>query len=125
MHGDAERKGNRRCAGERLNMKKALICAASVLTAMLGGCGPAPDMRMYEQKAGAKEVQIQDNPRIKVTRVGVFKDDVAYNDRRGVYVIQDTTTGREYIGVSGIGISELGSHTTMAGKVAVTHQDER
>ena len=35
---DAEREGNRRCAGERLNMRKALIGAASVLTVGLAGC---------------------------------------------------------------------------------------
>ena len=59
--------------------------------------------------------------RISVTRVGVFRDDTAYNSRRSVYVIIDNKTGKEYIGVSGVGISETGSHST--GKSTIT--DER
>lgn len=39
MSDSAQREGNRRCAGERLNMRKALIGAASVLTVGLAGCG--------------------------------------------------------------------------------------
>jgi hypothetical protein len=48
--------------------------------------------------------------RFKVTRVGKFADDLAYGDQRGIYVLVDTKTGQEYVGISGIGISELGSH---------------
>lgn len=50
-----------------------------------------------------------------------FFDDDAYSQVRSVYVLKDKTTGKEYIGVSGIGISERGSHTS--GKSAI--QDER
>lgn len=62
-----------------------------------------------------------DDQRVEVTRVGVFKDEIAYNDVRGVYVIRDKKTGREFIGVSGVGIAETGSH--MAGKTIIA--DER
>ena len=48
--------------------------------------------------------------RIKVERIGVVHDDLAYNDERGIYIIKDDKTGVEYIGVSGIGISEAGSY---------------
>lgn len=61
------------------------------------------------------------NPRITVTRVGIFNDELAYSNKRGIYIIKDTTTGKEYVGVSGIGISELGMHRT--GKTQT--QDER
>lgn len=59
--------------------------------------------------------------RISITRVGVIKDDLAYGERRGLYIIKDNQTGVEYIGVSGIGISEIGSH--LGGKVI--SRDER
>lgn len=59
--------------------------------------------------------------RISVTRIGVINDSLAYNERRGIYIIMDTKTGKEYVGVSGIGISDLGSHST--GKASIT--DER
>lgn len=48
--------------------------------------------------------------RISVNRIGIFEDSVAYRSKRGIYLITDTKTGTEYIGVSGIGISELGTH---------------
>lgn len=59
--------------------------------------------------------------RFSVTRVGVFADDVAYGDRRGIYLIEDLETGQRFVGVSGVGVSELGRHS--AGKTAV--RDER
>ena len=50
-----------------------------------------------------------------------FFDDDAYSQVRSVYVLKDKTTGKEYIGISGIGISERGSH--ISGKSTI--QDER
>lgn len=50
-----------------------------------------------------------------------FYDESAYGNVRGVYILKDRATGKEYIGVSGIGISERGSHS--AGKTTVS--DER
>lgn len=60
--------------------------------------------------------------RVTVTRIGVFEDNLAYNERRGIYLIKDNQTGQEYVGVSGVGISEIGEHT--CGKNC-TEQDER
>ena len=102
-------------------MRKALIGAASVLTVGLAGCGPDPDMPMRQQSAAANAVALQEQQRIQVTRIGVFLDDLAYNSRRGVYAITDTKTGKQYIGISGIGIQEVGSH--IVGKASVS--DER
>ena len=65
------------------------------------------------------------NSRVTVERIAVIEDNIAYNARRGVYIIRDTETGKEYIGVSGIGISETSAHTQQAGKTRVTKQDER
>ena len=58
---------------------------------------------------------------VSVTRIGVFADDLAYDGKRGIYLIRDERTGIEYIGLSGVGISERGSHEQ--GKQQV--QDER
>ena len=62
------------------------------------------DMEMNE-KVISEQYQ-----RFEVTRENVFRDDLAYENKRGIYIILDKETGKEYIGVIGIGISELGSH---------------
>lgn len=49
-------------------------------------------------------------PRFVLVRVTEFHDDFAYNHRRAAYVITDKKTGKEYVGVSGIGIAELSGH---------------
>lgn len=93
-----------------------------VLCLLLAGCGPDPDMTMSEkQRRYAQDVPVSDAPRVKVTRIGVFRDDLAYGNKRGVYVITDTATGKEYIGISGVGISETGDHQVGKGRNA----DER
>jgi hypothetical protein len=51
----------------------------------------------------------------------VIEDDLAYRERRGLYVIVDQKTGKEFIGISGIGITEVGVH--QEGKASVS--DER
>ena len=91
---------------------RALALAAVSL--LIVGCSPEPDTPMAK-------VAPQDASRFSIERVGVIRDDLAYNDRRGIYVIIDRKTGCEYVGVSGVGISELGSH--QAGKTYVS--DER
>jgi secreted trypsin-like serine protease len=98
-------------------MNKFLMVIVAVV--VLAGCGPDPDMVMQTQSAN--QTNVQTSGRVTVTRIGVFRDDAAYNSTRGIYIITDTNTGQEYIGVSGIGISEMGSHS--AGKARVT--DER
>ena len=50
-----------------------------------------------------------------------FYDEDAYGKTRSIYIIKDKVTGKEYIGVSGIGISERGSHTFGKSKLS----DER
>jgi hypothetical protein len=60
--------------------------------------------------------------RFVLSRVQIVKDGLAYGGERGVYVLTDAETGREYIGVSGIGITEIGRHNCGKG---CTKQDER
>ena len=64
-------------------------------------------------------------PCFKVDRVAVIYDDLAYTSARGIYLIRDNDTGKEYMGLSGVGVSELGSHSKMVGKVITTEPDER
>jgi hypothetical protein len=71
------------------------------------------------------ELKVDTRPKIEqrfdVENVQNFKDDIAYNGVRGIYIVKDNLTGKEYIGISGVGISETGSHS--AGKTRVS--DER
>ena len=71
----------------------------------LSACSPNPDTAMGKQSPA-----VSSNARVSVTRIGVIEDDLAYDNRRGIYLIHDNQTGSDFVGVSGIGISELGSH---------------
>lgn len=95
---------------------KVIIAALAIL--MIAGCEPNPDSM---QRGRADQISYQTNNRFKVERVSVFYDGLAYGDKRGIYIITDTETRQEFIGVSGIGISELASH--QSGKVRM--RDER
>ena len=85
--------------------------------AALTGCQPA-DTGPKDLTATTEPVA---RPRFEVIRIQRFRDNLAYTNERGIYLIKDTRTGAEYFGVSGVGISELGAHYT--GKV--TQTDER
>lgn len=87
----------------------------------LVGCGPPPpDMTVIAPRATVQAPIAPGADRFTVTRVTTFYDSMAYNSQRSIYILRDTKTGAEYVGVSGIGISELGSH--LSGKVTVTHE---
>ena len=90
-------------------MKLKLTIALSML---LAACSPEPTAVMPVT---------QESSRFTITRIAVIEDDLAYGNRRGVYVLKDNKTGVEYIGLSGIGVSELGSH--QVGKIPFS--DER
>lgn len=97
---------------------------AAVVAVALALCGCLPDTTM-ESGDPTQSRQRIDGERFIVERVEVFRDRIAYNDIRGIYVIKDKRTGREFIGVSGIGIAEMGSHTQSNGKTTYTVEDER
>ena len=101
---------------KRLTIFAALACVA---------CGPTPDMPMRKQSAAAKPAEVVDNPRVEVVRIGVFEDDLAYENRRGVYLVTDKETGQSFIGISGVGITEVGSHSQSTGKTVIRRPDER
>ena len=100
-------------------MKSKLTVVALMISVLtLTGCAPEPTMMMSNQNTVQLQDQLQDQNRVQVTRIGVFKDELAYSARRGVYVIVDTKTGKEYIGISGVGIQEVSSHHS--GKTTTT-----
>ena len=92
-----------------------VLCAGVVfLIAQLTGCkteackaeAAAARPTAYVSQAAP----VASDSRVTVERIGVVADSLAYGGSRGVYVIRDKQTGQEFIGVSGIGISETGSH---------------
>lgn len=107
---------------------KLKIAALSLLVGSMGllaACGPDPDMPLRKHTAETKATALKENDRVSVARVGVFEDDLAYGSRRGVYIILDAKTGKEYLGISGVGISETGCHMVSTGKSSYCVSDER
>ena len=115
-------------------MGRKLIALALLATAGLAGCGchkndaacnaerAAAVPTTYVTAAAAAALQAPALPRrVTVERVDVVADALAYGGARGVYVIRDAQTGREFIGVSGVGIAETGDH--QSGKTRA--RDER
>jgi predicted small secreted protein len=94
---------------KKINMAVFVLLAVSLI---LAACSPEPNTTM--RMSGGTD-------RFSVECVGIIDDPIAYGDRRGIYIIKDRDTGKEYVGLSGVGISEVGSH--MAGKARVS--DER
>ena len=64
---------------------------------------------------------IQPKQRFELKKVQTFKDTDAYTGVRNIYTLIDNDTGKEYIGISGIGITEQGNHISSKNNV----QDER
>jgi hypothetical protein len=99
-------------------MRKLLLTVLCV--SFLVGCDPSEEQKL--QTAQSKPMAAETSDRVKVTRLSVIEDGVAYNEKRATYLIVDSETGQEYIGVSGIGIVETGNHN--CGKNC-NRQDER
>lgn len=100
-------------------MKIIMVILALLLSACDAGPTPAKSTMAVSSQLSA------DADRIRVTQMSEFRDELAYGNWRGVYLIQDKQTGKEYIGISGIGISEVGAHSQMVGKVSQSVRDER
>lgn len=63
-----------------------------------------------QDKAPVVVLQTADQDRFEITLASVVKDDLAYGNRRGIYILKDKQTGEEFVGISGVGISSLGKH---------------
>lgn len=91
---------------------KALILASLFLAAAApDSCVPQPPPEKWVPLADPVPLETGGH-RISVTYLGKFYDKLAYEDVRGIYIIRDSETGKEFVGISGIGISELGSHAS-------------
>ena len=90
------------------------------LSVMVISCAPDPTLQMGTIEES--KVSQQDTERFEILRAEIFEDDLAYNHRRGIYLISDSVTGKQFIGISGIGIAELGNHYS-AGRTM--QRDER
>lgn len=84
------------------NMKKIVLLA---LCMVITACIPEPTMHMVLESDNP-----QQSSRFSICRVDVFKDSIAYRGLRGVYIIVDKQTGKEYVGISGVGIAERGGN---------------
>lgn len=102
-------------------MKTMLFAIAAAFA--LSACGPKPTMPMQDGAISEAPAFVQSS-RFTVTRVGIFADELAYSNRRGIYVIRDKETGREFVGISGVGVSEIGSHVVSTGKTTYTKEHE-
>lgn len=61
---------------------------------------------------GVPKMPTVEDSRFRVERAAVFEDSLAYNNRRGIYILTDKKTERTYIGISGVGVTEMYSYTT-------------
>ena len=94
-------------------MKKCLSLAVC-LTALLA-CAEPPKANtpMPSYMSGqTTQQQVPAQQRIKIEQIGSFNDYFAYGGMRGIYIITDQKTGKEFVGISGVGISEIGFHST-------------
>lgn len=96
-------------------MRKLILISALFLY----GCDQPPQPVKIQSSVGA------DGERFTVLQVAKFDDSDAYNSSRKIFLITDKQTGNEYVGVSGVGISEFGSHTYSSGKQVLSARDER
>lgn len=102
----------------RITLTILTVLTLLVTIAAINGCSDPNEVTTemkIEKITPTVEVQKKAYSRFEVTRVSKFSDSLAYDGERGIYIIKDKETGVEYVGVSGIGISELGAH--QAGKV--------
>lgn len=92
---------------KHFNLILTIIIIALAIS--LAGCDYNSTRVPYEQR-GKVQVTTAESGRVQVRKISEFRDDLAYDDYRGVYIITDTETGQEFIGVSGVGISAIGQH---------------
>lgn len=60
---------------------------------------------------------IHQKQRFELKKIQTFKDPDAYGKVRNIYTLVDNDTGKEYIGISGIGIVEQGTHVSSKNNV--------
>lgn len=89
-----------------------------VIAMLFLGCEPAKEV---EHKKMQLDYNTPSDGRFELEKVQSFVDGDSYSRTRSIFILTDKQTGKEYVGVSGVGISEMGSH--LSGKTTVS--DER
>lgn len=87
---------------------KFLIIAMTIL---LTGCVEKSAAQLDKEsdlRKQSESIRTQNLERVKVIELSRFLDNE--NNYRTTYLITDTKTGKEFIGVSGVGIAETGTH---------------
>lgn len=82
-----------------------------VLALCLAACDQEPPPG-YGQQVVLNQEQAQ---RFTVELAGQFPDDLAYKGVRRIYVIRDSHTERTLVGITGVGVTEVGTHTEGGG----------
>jgi len=95
--------------------KVVLIVVLAALSSACSKKEPAPEDSVPFQPLSLNS-ESSATDRFEVRLVQRVSDKIAYGQQRGVYVIVDRTTGKEFVGVSGVGIAELGLHTETRSK---------
>lgn len=105
-------------------MNQLTTIAALVTAISLAGCMSDKEKAEYARQSSQQRATIQlptEKPnnfvqqkapepppeRFEVVRVQVITDYLAYNNTRAVYILKDRKTGQEFVGLSGVGITEL------------------
>lgn len=96
------------------------VCVTIALSAALVWAFTMHEPRVVPSLTVAKD-ELAPTGRFELRRVQTVADGLAYDNERGIYLLIDRETGREYVGVSGIGIAELGRHQVGKGSI----EDER
>jgi hypothetical protein len=100
-------------------MKIKMLLVLVLVALALSGCETTPS-GTQKSKASSVVKSEKNSTRYQITRIAVIEDDLAYRNQRGIYVIKDTETDTEYFGISGIGITENGSHSN--GKINIADE---
>lgn len=87
-------------------MKYAI--ASVVLLVLLGCDHPEDNGKTYPPTINRSTSA--DGERVKIVYKQDFYDTTAYGGGRTIIVVKDSVTGKEFLGVSGMGVVELGAH---------------
>lgn len=97
---------------------RGIVIAGTCAVLLTTGC----DFPENNGKVNNPTVQTSPgNQRVIIEYHQSFYDTTAYGNFRAIIVVKDTVTGKEYLGVSGMGITEVGSHSS--GKTQI--EDEK
>ena len=90
-------------------MKTAIILAAALSMLLLSGCDEEtqtrasnPNLRKLKARWGAN----REAERFTVESFGIFHAGYSNNERE-IVVVEDVETGIKYLGITGVGITEL------------------